>query len=218
MNPILRKFYTNITLLLIYHLIQGQNHCHLHSFHYLDPPPPHHHHHYHRQQQNCPLPLLPLPPHLPQILHHCFQLLFLSDPHLLHLRDWKCNKWVGIMDTNRWMLSKLGLLHGEWRAELVKIYRRLLPFPHIQSTPSPIFPFDHPSKSRTAVIIFTKKSTEHLLIKITPALQTTLLAAKGNLPPFSACYQELFALQQLACCVYCLNSWNRLKRCWETSF
>ena len=94
------KFYANITLLLIYHLIQGQNHCHLHSFHYLDPPPPHHHYHYHSQQQNCPLPLLPLPPHLPQILHHCFQLLFLSDPHLLHLRDWKCNKWVGIMDTN----------------------------------------------------------------------------------------------------------------------
>ena len=93
--------------------------------------------------------------------------------------------------------------------------------------PFPIFPFDHPSspyykyyllllKARTAVIIFTKKSTEHLLIKIT--LQTTLLAAKGNLPPFSACYQELFALQQLACCVYCPNSWNRLKRCWETSF
>ena len=152
MNPILHKFYANITILLIYHLIQGQNHCHLHSFHYLDPPPHHHYHHYHRQQQNCPLPLLPLPSHLPQILHHCFQLLFLSDPHLLHLRDWKCNKWVGIMDTSHWMLPELGLVHEEWCAELVKIYRRLLPFPHIQSTPSLSFLLTIPHPLITNII------------------------------------------------------------------
>ena len=35
------------------------------------------------------------------------------------------------------MLSKLGLVHEEWSAEQLKIYRRLLPFPHIQFTPLP---------------------------------------------------------------------------------
>ena len=148
MNPILHKFYANITLLLIYHLIQGQNHCHLHSFHYLDPPPHHHYHHYHhyhRQQQNCPLPLLPLPSHLPQILHHCFQLLFLSDPHLLHLRDWKCNKWVGI-----WIRVIECYLNLAWcmKNEVQnnsKSTEGFYLFHTFNSPPSPIFPFDHPS-------------------------------------------------------------------------
>ena len=143
MNPILRKFYTNITLLLIYHLIQGQNHCHLHSFHYLDPPPPPHHHH--RQQQNCPLPLLPLPPHLPQILHHCFQLLFLSDPHLLHLRDWKCNKWVGIwIRVIECYLNLARCMKNEVQNNS-KSTEGFYLFHTFNSPPSPIFPFDHPS-------------------------------------------------------------------------
>ena len=160
MNPILHKFYTNITLLLIYHLIQGQNHCHLHSFHYLDPPPHHHYHHYHRQQQNCPLPLLPLPSHLPQILHHCFQLLFLSDPHLLHLRDWKCNKWVGIwIRVIECYLNLAWCMKNEVRSAL-KIYRRLLPFPHIQFTPLPYLSF-WPSLIPLVQILFISSHNFH---------------------------------------------------------
>lgn len=64
------------------------------------------------------------------------------------------------MDTSHWMLSKLGLVHEEWSAEQLKIYRRLLPFPHIQFTPLPYLSF-WPSLIPLVQILFISSHNFH---------------------------------------------------------